>query len=173
MSERRKTLNPAPSLGFTIPQTANGLGRAAALALLGAVFALTLAACDAPPEPEGPPDSEGGLASPTALAAAAPSPMPALVVAEAPSPTASASLFIPTDTLTPDTPSPTATPAPTPSPALIREALTAFYNATNGDDWTNSDNWLTDAPIRETGAGSACGGGEMVKTWDCIYPTTD
>ena len=45
-SERRKTLNLASSLGFIISQTANGLGRAAALALVGAVVALSLAACD-------------------------------------------------------------------------------------------------------------------------------
>ena len=30
-----------------------------------------------------------------------------------------------------------------------RAALTAFYHATNGDNWTNNDNWLTDAPLGE------------------------
>ena len=28
-----------------------------------------------------------------------------------------------------------------------RAALVAFYNATGGPDWTNNDNWLTDAPL--------------------------
>ena len=28
-------------------------------------------------------------------------------------------------------------------------ALTAFYNATNGDNWHRNDNWLTDAPLDE------------------------
>ena len=31
--------------------------------------------------------------------------------------------------------------------ATDREALVAFYQATNGDNWKNSGNWLTDAPI--------------------------
>ena len=30
-----------------------------------------------------------------------------------------------------------------------REALIALYNATDGDNWTNNDNWLSDAPIGE------------------------
>lgn len=30
-----------------------------------------------------------------------------------------------------------------------RAALVALYNATGGDNWTNSDNWLSDAPIGE------------------------
>ena len=29
------------------------------------------------------------------------------------------------------------------------EALRALYKATNGDDWDDSDNWLTDAPLAE------------------------
>ena len=30
-----------------------------------------------------------------------------------------------------------------------REALIAFYNATDGPNWTNNDNWLSDAPLGE------------------------
>ena len=30
-----------------------------------------------------------------------------------------------------------------------RAALVALYNATGGPNWTNNDNWLSDAPIRE------------------------
>ncbi len=63
-------------------------------------------------------------------------------------------------------PAPTAAPAATPKPtaaatrALIpaldstsaetdREALIALYNATDGPNWTNSDNWLSDEPLGE------------------------
>ena len=30
-----------------------------------------------------------------------------------------------------------------------REALVAFYNATEGEDWMFSNNWLSDAPLGE------------------------
>lgn len=30
-----------------------------------------------------------------------------------------------------------------------RAILTALYHATDGDNWTNNDNWLTDAPLNE------------------------
>ena len=36
-----------------------------------------------------------------------------------------------------------------PSPPSDRDALVALYNATDGDNWRKSDNWLTDAPIGE------------------------
>ena len=35
------------------------------------------------------------------------------------------------------------------SPETDREALVALYNATNVENWENSDNWLSDAPIGE------------------------
>ena len=35
------------------------------------------------------------------------------------------------------------------SPATDREALVALYEATNGPNWVNNDNWLTDAPLGE------------------------
>ncbi|MDE2758531.1 MAG: leucine-rich repeat domain-containing protein, partial [Acidobacteriota bacterium] len=35
------------------------------------------------------------------------------------------------------------------SPATDREALEALYEATDGANWVNSDNWLTDAPLGE------------------------
>ena len=46
-------------------------------------------------------------------------------------------------------------PAATPSPAASgssetdREALVALYNATEGEDWIFSNNWLSDAPLGE------------------------
>ena len=53
------------------------------------------------------------------------------------------------------TPSPTATPVPFPlppdvqSPATDREALVRLYEATDGSNWTDNRNWLSDAPLRE------------------------
>ena len=51
------------------------------------------------------------------------------------------------------TPQPTSTPTPTttPAPALSddRTALVALYNATDGPNWANNDNWLSDTPIGE------------------------
>ena len=56
---------------------------------------------------------------------------------------------------------PTATPVPTPtplpfplppdvqSPATDREALVRLYEATDGSNWTDNRNWLSDAPLRE------------------------
>ena len=38
------------------------------------------------------------------------------------------------------------TPVPTPG-ATDRDVLVTFYHATDGDNWTNNDNWLSDAPI--------------------------
>ena len=54
------------------------------------------------------------------------------------------------------TPTPTATPSPTPTPTPIpsgsaatdREALIALYNATDGPNWTNNANWLSDRPMQ-------------------------
>ena len=42
-----------------------------------------------------------------------------------------------------------ATPTPTPlrETTLEREALAAFYHATDGPNWKNSTHWLTDAPV--------------------------
>ena len=44
---------------------------------------------------------------------------------------------------------PTATPTPESrnTPQSDRAALTAFYEATGGPNWTNNTNWLTDQPI--------------------------
>ena len=39
------------------------------------------------------------------------------------------------------------TPVPTPG-TTDRDALVAFYHATGGDNWRDSDNWLSDAPTR-------------------------
>ena len=38
---------------------------------------------------------------------------------------------------------------PTPAPPVDRAALVALYNATDGPNWTNNHNWLSEAPIGE------------------------
>lgn len=55
-----------------------------------------------------------------------------------------------------ETPQLTTTATPEPTPALRqtvnetdREALVAFYHGTDGPDWVNNDNWLSDRPLRE------------------------
>ena len=53
-----------------------------------------------------------------------------------------------------DVPGPAATrpPLPTLGPTSAetdREALVALYNATDGENWSNSTNWLSDAPLGE------------------------
>ena len=47
------------------------------------------------------------------------------------------------------TPQPTSLPTPTGSEAEDRAALIAFYNATDGANWANNDNWLTSTPMGE------------------------
>ena len=62
----------------------------------------------------------------------------------APAPTAAAAAPVPTAAA--------AAPAPTPgstSAETDREALIALYNATDGPNWTNNDNWLSDRPLGE------------------------
>ena len=51
---------------------------------------------------------------------------------------------------------PTATDTPVPAPPAAsgsvktdREALVALYNATDGENWENNANWLSDAPLGE------------------------
>lgn len=78
--------------------------------------------------------------------------------ADSPGPTATAT-FAPAATAVPaptaiDTPEPTVTPTATPKPVqpvneTDREALGALYHATDGPDWVNSDNWLSDKPLGE------------------------
>ena len=67
------------------------------------------------------------------------------------SPTRTASTPVPSPTATdaPGTAAATAPPAVSGSAETDREALVAPYNATNGENWFRSDNWLSDAPLGE------------------------
>ena len=87
---------------------------------------------------------------------------PAQAVAPSPAPT-----YTPLPTYTPyptytrvptATPDPTATPepaaTPVPTPTLTpadsdRAALNTLYESTNGSGWTNSTNWVSDAPVEQ------------------------
>ena len=73
-------------------------------------------------------------ATPTATATATATPTPT------PTPTS-----IPTPIAT-ITPTPTTIPTPIPTPT-DREALVALYNATDGANWTENSNWLSDKPL--------------------------
>ncbi len=63
--------------------------------------------------------------------------------------TASTPVPSPTATDAPGTAAATAPPAVSGSAETDREALVAFYNATNGENWWYNDNWLSDAPLGE------------------------
>ena len=63
--------------------------------------------------------------------------------------TASTPVPSPTATDAPGTAAATAPPAVSGSAETDREALVALYNATNGENWFESDNWLSDAPLGE------------------------
>ena len=55
----------------------------------------------------------------------------------------------PTATVAPATATATAPPAASGSAETDREALVALYNATGGENWITSYNWLSDAPLDE------------------------
>ena len=75
----------------------------------------------------------------TSTPTATPTPVPTATPTATPTPTAR------------PTPTPTATPVPTATPsgttASDRAALVSLYHATDGENWTNSANWLSDQPI--------------------------
>ncbi len=60
-------------------------------------------------------------------------------------------------------PSSTPTPTPLPETSLEREALAAFYHATNGTGWINNTNWLTTAPVGEWYGVAIDGNGRVTK----------
>ena len=58
---------------------------------------------------------------------------------------------------------------------LDRAALVALYEATDGPNWVNSENWLTDAPLREWYGVDTDGSGRVVRldlsgTWEGRIP---
>lgn len=90
--------------------------------------------------------------TPTPLPTDTPVPPPS----DTPTPAPTDTPIPPTETPTPvptatpippptETPTPTATPTPSPD----RPALIALYEATDGPNWTNNRDWLSDRPIGE------------------------
>ncbi len=106
--------------------------------------------CDAETPTPPPPPPPAPPAAPT------PPPPPA-----PPVPPATA-MCTPAPTSTP-TPAPTTEPTSTPdsstgSADTDRAALVAFYNATDGPNWTNNANWLSNAPLRQWHGVNTIGG---------------
>ena len=67
----------------------------------------------------------------------------------APTPSTLGSGDAPNATDAPEPAAATALPAASGSAGTDREALVALYNATDGENWFRSVNWLSDAPIGE------------------------
>ena len=87
--------------------------------------------------------------TPTVTPTHTPTATPTPTATSTPTPTATPT-HTPTATPTPtatSTPTPTATP--TPSVQTDRAALVALYNATNGANWDDNDNWLSAKPLGE------------------------
>ena len=69
----------------------------------------------------------------------------------------------PTGTDAPEAADATAPPAASGSDETDREALVALYNATDGENWDESDNWLSDAPLGEWQGVSTNDNGRVIK----------
>ena len=90
-------------------------------------------------------DNTWGAGFSTLPTPSTPTPTPTSTPVATPTPTP-----VPTATATPTpTPVPTSTPTPTPAPNRDRHALEALYRATDGDNWEENGNWLSDAPLDE------------------------
>ena len=111
--------------------------------LLSVVLALALtaalAACGS--------DEPSGVTGPDRTAST-PTETPA---SPARTPTTTGSGDAPTATDAPEPAAATALPAASGSVETDREALVALYNATDGENWDGSGNWLSDAPLSEWG----------------------
>ena len=131
----------------------NPIAKIAALAVVAATLAVaTVAACTPAPTPTIAPTwtpVPTWTPEPTYTPIPIPNTTPVIVQRVA---TATPTVK-PTSTQTPtttSTPSATSTPTPTPIPADAPQdlrPLIALYNATNGPEWGNNDNWLSDRPL--------------------------
>ena len=130
-------------------------------------------AADPTPEPTATPEPTP-MAEPTATPEptptiepmATPEPTPTIEPMATPEPTPTIEPMAtpePTPTIEPmATPEPSPTMAPTPSPDLTdRDILEVFYNATDGPNWANNENWLSDRPLGEWFGVTVDGGGNL------------
>ena len=106
------------------------------MTLVSVILALALTAACGSDEPSGVTGPDRTASTPTETPASS-------------ARTASTPVPSPTVTDAPGTAAATAPPAVSGSAETDREALVALYNATNGENWFRSDNWLSDAPIGE------------------------
>ena len=101
-------------------------------------------------------------AEPTAAPAATPTDTPTAEPTAAPTATLTP-IATPTPTPTP-TATPTSAPTDTPTPAAVdRARLVALYEATDGANWTNNDNWLSNRPIGEWHGVTTDNGGRVTE----------
>ena len=105
--------------------------------ILALALTAALAACGS--------DEPSGVTAPDRTAST-PTETPA---SPAQTPTTPGSGDAPTATDTPEPATATAPPAASGSAETDREALATLYNATNGENWLRSNNWLSDAPLGE------------------------
>ena len=74
-----------------------------------------------------------------------------------------AGLVLASDPIPPSPTPPQPDEAVTQTPALDRAALVALYNATDGANWRNNTNWLTNVPVREWYGVETDGDGRVVR----------
>ena len=143
--------------------------------VLGSLSALSLVACEGEPTRFTADQSENTairtqtpsftptptpamFSSPLPTPVVTPSPLPTPVVTPSPLPTPVVTPSpLPTPVVTPSPlPTPVITPSPSPTPTPLvksndvdRSVLVAFYNATNGTNWSINTGWLSDEPIGE------------------------
>ena len=136
------------------------------LILLTLLLTMAVVACD-DPEPVVTAPTQMPTSTPTAAATPIVEDASASPVTTVPTPAQTRTTAMPTATPAPTampaatTPAPTTVPAATPAPTAVptavpepleteetdRAALVAFFHATDGHNWTNQENWLSEAPI--------------------------
>ena len=117
---------------------------------LALILPLMLLACGGPDEPTDGTSQERATAEPADLPGSErAADEPETPASPARTPTTPGSGDTPTATDAPEPPAAAATapPAASGSVETDREALVILYNATDGENWDNSENWLSDAPL--------------------------
>ena len=120
-----------------------------------------LLACGGSDEPTDGPASERSPAEPTDLPdSERATDEPETPASPGQTPSTPGSGDTPTATDAPEPPAATTPPAASGSAETDREALVALYNATDGENWDESNSWLSDAPL-----GLNQSQGEMRRWW--------
>ena len=131
---------------------------------LALILPLMLMACGGPDEPTDGTSQERSTAEPTDLPdSERATDEPETPASPAPMPSTPGSGDAPTATDVPGPTAATAPPAASGSAETDREALVAIYNATDGENWNRSDNWLSHAPLDEWEGVTTDGDGRVTK----------